>query len=57
MDKEEASKCREYADLLWEMAKIAKSQGFYELEEMLILMSDTLHAKSAGIGKKSDSTF
>lgn len=55
MRKEESDKFHETADILWELAKKAKEEGYTELEEALIMMSDVLHARGSGVRKKYDS--
>lgn len=55
MRPEESKKFHEVADKLWELAKQAKEDRHYELEDTLKALVDMMHARGSGLRSKYDS--
>lgn len=54
MRKLEQDQFHQTADAIWEMAKVAKDQGFWELESVLKDVCNHLHAKGSGLRSNMD---
>jgi len=55
MRKMEQDKFHEAADRVWEIAKEAHNDGYFELESVLKQLCDMLHAKGSGFRSRLDS--